>query len=231
MSHTFLDDFQDRKRQVRHYLAVVAKAERESGIGASRVQEGRLLTLRAGTFLVLYNMVEATTRGALDAIHDRITTSEAPFTLLSLSLRKEVIRLFKKSADPSVNHTLDDFPSAFVAVALSDRVKLSGNVDARAIRDLADCYGFSHQTNAAITRNGTDLLTIKRNRNDLAHGLKTFEEIGRDHAAAELQLLSRRSMRYMDGIMLNIVTYLDNELYLDHPPRRITIPPLSTFAT
>lgn len=109
MTYTFLDDFEERKRQVRHYLAVVSNTEREAGLGATRVLGGRLLTLRAGAFLVLYNLIEATARGAVDAIHDKITTSEVPFTRLTLSLRKEVIRLFKKSADPATDHTMDDF--------------------------------------------------------------------------------------------------------------------------
>jgi hypothetical protein len=215
MSYTFLEDFEERKRQVRHYLAVVSKAEREGGLGTSRVQEGRLLTLRAGTFLVLYNLVEATARGAVEAIHDKITTSEVPFTRLTISLRKEVIRLFKKGADPATDHTMDDFPSAFVAIALDQGIKLSGTVDARIIRELAECYGFSDQTDKALTRDGSDLITIKRNRNDLAHGRKTFEEIGRDYTSVDLLLLSRRAMRYMDGILNNVAFYLDNENYLD----------------
>jgi hypothetical protein len=61
----------------------------------------------------------------------------------------------------------------------------------------------------------------------LAHGLKTFEEIGRDHAASELLLLARRSMRYMDGILNNIASYLDGEFYLESPPSALQIPPLS----
>lgn len=227
MTYTFLQDFEDRKRQVRHYLAVVSKSERETGMGATRVEEGRLLTLRAGTFLILYNLVEASTRGAIEAIHDKITASEAPFDLLTTSLRKEVVRLFKKEADPSTNHTLDDFPSAFVAIALAHGTRLSGNVDAKTIREMAECYGFSHQTKKHVTRDGSDLVIIKRNRNDLAHGNKTFEEIGRDHTAFELLLLTRRSMRYMDEILNNVAAYLDGELYLEFPPSALLIEPLS----
>lgn len=215
MTHSFLNDFDDRKRQVRHYLAVVSKAERETGLGPTRVQEGRLLTLRAGTFLVLYNLIEATTRGAIEAIHDKITTSGVPFTALTLCLRKETIRLFKKGADPASNHTMDDFPAAFVTVALDQGIKLSGTVDAKAIRELSLCYGFSSQTDRDLTRDGSDLLMVKRNRNDLAHGLKTFEEVGRDYTSVQLHLLTRRATRYMDGILQNIAAYLDAEDYLE----------------
>jgi MAE_28990/MAE_18760-like HEPN len=227
MTDTFLQDFEDRKRQVRHYLAVVSRAEREAGMGATRVQEGRLLTLRAGTFLILYNLIEASTRGAIEAIHDKITTSGAHFTYLTPTLRKEIVRLFKKVADPSTDSTMEDFPGAFVAIAFAHGIKLSGNVDAKAIREIGECYGFSHQTETRLTRDGSDLVVIKCNRNDLAHGNKTFEEIGRDHAAPELLLLARRSMRYMDGILNNIGKYLDGEHYLERPPSKLNFRPLS----
>jgi len=88
-------------------------------------------------------------------------------------------------------------------------------VDAKAIRELGECYGFSCATNAKFTRDGSDLLTIKRNRNDLAHGRKSFEVVGRDYTLQDLLLLTRRSMRYMDGVLSNIGNYLDEQLYLE----------------
>jgi hypothetical protein len=215
MTHAFLQDFAERKRQVRHYLAVVSRAEREIGLRSSHVKEGRLLTLRAGTFLVLYNLIEATTRGAIEAIHDKITISEVPFPALRLSLRREVVRLFKRGADPKKNHTMEDFPAAFVAIALAQGIGLSGNVDAKLIRELGECYGFPCETKSEITRNGSDLLTIKTNRNDLAHGSKAFEEVGRNYASIDLLLMTRRSMMFMDGILNNVATYLDQEHYLE----------------
>jgi|SRR5579862_394852 len=211
----FQQDFEDRKRHVRHYLAVVTAAERNFDKNKSQALEGQLLVLRAGTFLVLYNLVEATTRAAIDAIHDKITTSGVCFSDLILSLRKEAIRLFKRGANPSTDHTWDDFHAAFVAIALEQRIALSGAVDARAIRELGVRYGFSCDTNRAVTRDGSDLVRIKSNRNDLAHGIKTFEEVGRDITALELLLLTRRSMRYMSGVLNNIGLYLDNEEYLE----------------
>lgn len=220
MTQPLLHDFEDRKRQVRHYLAVVMKAERTARIGtATSAENGRLLILRAGTFLVLYNLIEATTRGAIEAIHDKITTQAVPFGSLTITLRGEVVNRFKRGsgANSAKLHTMADFPSAFVAVTLAQGIDLSGNVDAKAIRELGSCYGFSCITENSRTRDGSDLVTIKQNRNDLAHGRKTFEEVGRDHTSTELILLSRRAMRYMGEIAMNVSLYLDNEDYLDKP--------------
>lgn len=215
MTAGFISDFDDRKRQVRHYLGIVISAERRASLGkTTRAQERRLLTLRAGTFLVLYNLVEATTRGAVQAIHDQITTEQVPFGILTIGLRTEVVRWFKQGANPAVNHTMDNLPSRFVAIALDQEIRFSGNVDARYIRKLGSCYGFSCETGGK-GRGGTDLVIIKDKRNNLAHGLQTFEEVGRDYTARDLRELARRSLSFMDEILKNISAYLEERRYLE----------------
>jgi HEPN superfamily protein len=217
MTAAFISDFEDRKRQIRHYLAIALSAERIASLErATRAQERRLLTLRAGTFLIVYNLIEATTRGAVEAIHDKIMTEQVPFGLLTVGLRTEVVRRFKRDADPKVNHTMDDLPSAFVAIALDRGVELSGNVDAKLIRGLAACYGFSCETTKEKTWGGSDLVTIKSNRNALAHGLQTFEEVGRDYPSHELLALTRRSLLFMREILSNVATYLDSQGYKEN---------------
>ena len=219
MSSEFLANFNDRKRQVRHYLAIVVAAERRATLGKTTItQERRLLTLRAGTFLLLYNLIEATTRIAIDAIHDRIVTERVPFTLLNLGLRKEVLRRFILDANPAKNHTMADLPVEFVAIALDQSIKLSGNVDARRIRSLAECYGFSSVTTREQTWFGSDLLTIKSQRNALAHGFQSYEDIGRDYPARELLAISRRSIAYMAEMLSNISAYLDGGGYKEAKP-------------
>jgi hypothetical protein len=210
-----ISDFEDRRRQVRHYLAIVLGSERATPAGlATFAQERRLLTLRAGTFLLFYNLIEASTRAAIDAIHDRILTDKEPFDRLIPSLRKEAVKRFKKHANVESYHgLLPGFPSAFVAVAMAESADFSGNVDAKIIRELGVTYGFSCIT-PAETWAGSDLVTIKAVRNDLSHGRKTFEEVGRDYPATELLAISRRAMPYMRCILGNVSEFLDEKHYL-----------------
>lgn len=209
-------DFEDRRRQVKHYLAIVLGSERATPAGsATLAQERRLLTLRAGTFLIFYNLIEASTRAAIDAIHDRILTDQESFDRLIPCIRKETVKRFKKHAKTEAHHgLLPSFPSAFVAVALAKGPELSGNVDARAIRELGVTYGFSCNT-PPETWGGSDLLTIKTARNDLSHGRKTFEDVGRDYPATELLAINRRALPYMRCILGNISEYLDERRYLE----------------
>lgn len=209
-------DFEDRRRQVRHYLAIVLGSERATPAGTSTfAQERRLLTLRAGTFLLFYNLIEASTRAAIDAIHDRILTDQETFERLIPCIRKEAVKRFKKYAKAeSHSGLLPGFPSAFVAVAMAESADFSGNVDAKVIRDLGATYGFSCVT-PQETWGGSDLVMIKGVRNDLSHGRKTFEEVGRDYPATELLAISRRALPYMRSILSNVAEYLEEKRYLN----------------
>jgi|JI10StandDraft_1071094.scaffolds.fasta_scaffold179152_2 hypothetical protein len=214
MTSRFVPDFEDRKRQIRHYLAVVSSVERSTKIGkSSRAQERRLLTLRAGTFLMLYNLVEASTRGAIETIHDQIVTEQVPFGQLTEQLRRETLKKFRLPSDLPAAFGVIDFPIEFVTIALDQEIKLSGNVDAKFIRKLGECYGFSCESDKGTTWGGSDLLTIKTNRNDLSHGRKTYEEVGRDYPFRELLALTRRALFFMSAILANVDDYLESKSY------------------
>ena len=94
----------------------------------------------------------------------------------------------------------------------------SGNVDARRLREIAAIYGFSTDSNRSLTHDGAELLTIKNIRNDLAHGLKTYEEVGRDYPIKRLLEISIRATAYMAAILDNVSAYLDAEEFREVPP-------------
>ena len=69
-----------------------------------------------------------------------------------------------------------------------------------------------------IGSNGSPLATslkVKANRNDLAHGLKSFEEVGRDYTVEEIISIKQEVVEYLDRILKNIQDYLNNQEYLD----------------
>lgn len=215
MNFAFWDDYHSRRSQVRRYLAVVMWAERKMRIGGGRKMEtDRLHVLRAGTFLILYNLVEASARGALDAIYDTMLTNRIRFEDLNAEIRREVVKGFIRNAKPDVHAMMTDVPVEFVAASLDAEHHFSGNVDARLIRNIAKSYGFSVDTDMARTRGGQDLLTVKNHRNDLAHGAKTYDEVGRNFTARELLEIGLRTMAYVEGILANVRDYLEKGGYL-----------------
>jgi hypothetical protein len=91
-------------------------------------------------------------------------------------------------------------------------------VDARLIKQIAEKYGFSYQTDLAKTKNGQNFVVIKSNRNDLAHARKSFEQVGRDKTIEELLEIKQEVVKYLRQILEKIRDYLDNEEYLKLSP-------------
>jgi hypothetical protein len=217
VTYDFETDFQIRKQQVRHYLAILVAIEKMTRAGRSTPrQNARLLTARAGAFLLLYNLVEASMRSAIQEIHDRIAVDSVPFEALTPSLKREAMRRFKLAADPEQHHGTTDLPSAFVAIALEGGVDMAGNVDARHIRALSKVYGFSLDV-PDHTWGGSDLVIIKSARNDLAHGHVTFADLGRDYGIDRIREISLRSLGYMRAILGNVSIFLEQKRYLQGP--------------
>lgn len=208
-----LTDFSERRMQVLHYLEAIARAERGARRGEHKAQAvARLNVLRAGTFLILYNLIEASVRSLVESIHYEIVSKSVPFQTLKQSIRRDVVRNFKSRSDPDAQKDMTDVPVQLVAVALDldSGYPFSGNVDARKIRDVAEIYGFDIVADPAF-RDGADLVTIKRARNDLAHGVKTYDEVGRDYTLGDLKDLSSRSLGYVEAVLRAVDRFLINE--------------------
>jgi hypothetical protein len=78
--------------------------------------------------------------------------------------------------------------------------------------NLADRYGFSHRTTAR-TQGGAVLVVVKRERNDLAHGHKSFAECGRDLTYKNLLTTKNQAILYTRQILKNLDHYIDNKHY------------------
>ena len=58
-------------------------------------------------------------------------------------------------------------------------------------------------------------MTVKNNRNDLAHGIKSFAEVGKDKSADELIEIKNKVVEYLRQILEKIEIYLENQEYLE----------------
>ena len=86
----------------------------------------------------------------------------------------------------------------------------SGNLDARAIRETAKRFGFAAPTGQQFTM----LQTVKDLRNDLAHGVKSFAEVGRNASPSDLEQARLQTVEILSQTLQNISGYLQNQLYL-----------------
>lgn len=70
-------------------------------------------------------------------------------------------------------------------------------------------YGLPHNTQ--IT--GEKLLIIKRNRNILAHGEKSFSELGRIYSQQDINKYYKECNEFLNEYILNLETYIREKKY------------------
>ncbi len=225
MTRVFFQDFNERSKEVSKYFIFLKSLEQattkismEDLNGNPKIKEvdsDLLKTLKASAFLLLYNLVEATMRNAITTIFDELRTQGISYDDIKPELKKIVLRNFKKRSFDHLFSTINTIAFDIITAGFDENDLFSGNLDGRKIRETASEYGFSHQTDYAKTGDGNDLLTVKTNRNNLAHGFKTFTEVGRDKTADELLEIKNKVVRYLRQILVNIDQYLSNQDYLD----------------
>jgi hypothetical protein len=172
-------------------------------------------TLKANGFLLLYNLVESTMRNAIEAIFDEFKNQSISFDQLKPEIKMIVLQNLKNRSPKKIHLHINQISLDIITATFEREELFSGNVDARLIKEIAKKYGFSCQTDFAKTKNGQNLVVIKDNRIDLAHGLKSFEDVGRDKTIEELLEIKEEVIQYLRQILENIKTYLDNQEYLD----------------
>jgi hypothetical protein len=217
MDSTLLEDFKERSKEVTTYFSIFNQYSTESkttNYGKNTNLELEQ-TLKATGFLLLYNLIEATMRNGIEAIFTDITNKNISFDILKPEIQLIILDNVKKNKSPkNLLKNLNNISIDIISASFSSDKLFSGNVDSRKIKDIAGLYGFSCETDPLQTQNGNDLLRIKNNRNDLAHGFKSFEEVGRGTNTEELLDIKDRVINYLQGIVENIEDYISKKEYL-----------------
>lgn len=172
-------------------------------------------TLKANGFLLLYNLVESTMRNAIESIFEEFKNKAVTFDQLKPELKLIVLQNLKNRSPQKIYLTINQLSTDIITATFEREELFSGNVDGRLIKEIADKYGFSYQTDFAKTQNKPNLVVIKSNRNDWAHGIKSFEEVGGYQTLEELLEMKEEVIEYLRQILENVKTYLDNQEYLD----------------
>lgn len=177
--------------------------------------------LKANTFLLLYNLSESCITNAIEEIYTTLHYERVSYDTLNEGVKKEIIKFLKNNISHSdfaseVNHIAYD-----IINQCFDKEKVfSGNVDAKEVRKIARKYGFSTvvmpvDLNGQLTHVNSDhLLKVKNQRNDLAHGIYSFEDCGGGVATSDLITIKNHVIAYLRQILNNIEKYIANKEYL-----------------
>lgn len=178
-------------------------------------------SIKANVVLMLYNAVESTLTKCLEKIHERISSQELKYCDLCDEIKLILAVYYEYSMEKSGNiHNkmkyvlqLSDFINGDVCFNISykDLTKkypmYSGNLDSKEIITVLKRYGIDYGERC------TELKTIKDDRNKLAHGEDSFEEIGRNLSVPQLEEMSNRAFGYLEKMVHEIEGYLEDERY------------------
>jgi len=219
-------DFEQRKKEVENYFSFLNILDKETTL-LKHVKDGQTIEesisrdtqriLIANSFLILYNLIEATIRNSIVEIYDKIQEDEVTYNKLSQSLKKIWIKSKTKNLkegnfnintlQSNVESIISNVIDNEIVLLTKDDIEISGNIDADKIRTLAKEIGFDK------TSNGSNLVTIKNKRNGLAHGNHTFYDVGKDFTVNDISLFKDETFLYLTDVITNIEKFITEKKY------------------
>ncbi len=220
-------DFEKRKEEIENYFKFlkifdddntkIRYLSNEGEIVTEKINTEFQITLIANSFLILYNLIEATVRNSIIEIYDKIEEEEITYETLSENLKKIWIKqkasklrennYRQDTLRESISEIANDILNKEIIKLDKNNIDISGNLDAQKIRDLADSIGFQK------TVNGRNLVSIKEKRNRLAHGEHTFYDVGKDYTVNEIDNFKNETFDYLADVISNIEDYISSSNY------------------
>lgn len=208
---------------------VVGRAPRDSSKtspehGSAETLDARdvLHSMKGAALLMIYNLVEATTREAFRELYQAAKVADAPFQALRREMQDAWIQQRTTTImDPlatrdTLRRTLGDsirdafrVPVRFQVDALFE----GGNLNHQRIHALCRSHGFALEPDPAC-RGGVSLESIRKARNDLAHGNATFEEVGRRTPLEEISRMKDESVLFLRALMDAVENHVQQRGFL-----------------
>ena len=225
------NDLETRKKEAENFIEYINKLENlehpekeQHSIMFSPIDLLLLNTsMKASVFLILYNVIESTTTSCLNLIHTEIIHNELKYSELNSSIKKIVLTYYYNAINKNndVVKTVDfkynqlefmggrtNFNITFNELSQYYQM-YSGNLDAKQIRNILLRYGID------FTNECAELKTIKDKRNKLAHGILSFEEVGRDLPIQYIKVLKDRAFVFLNDMTSVVEKYIEQKSYKD----------------
>jgi MAE_28990/MAE_18760-like HEPN len=217
-----VQEFQERVAEIESYLdfvrtvsdgsTLLRRASDNTPAYTSASQDNLLRTFKASALLMLYNLMESSVKNSVESIFDELEKQTVSFDDCREEIRLVVLGNMKQHSAPKLLSMLSILTTDVVTETFRKADIFSGNIDAREIKGVARQYGFSEPKSR-----GDRLLTVKTQRNDLAHGSKSFAEVGRSFSVEDILQIKQDVIDYLREMLNNITAYLDAKSYLIAP--------------
>lgn len=227
----------DRLAEVDHYLTLLEalEATRTPSPKSLEGRGGRVLKwatndrtvkiLKANLFVLIYNVVEATTRDCIEAVWVKVGNERIGPLGLNPRTRKvwsgarfrraEAFDASAKVYREILWDLMEDVANGRTGSVDVKKILPAGNLSNTELRRLCEEHGIPFNAPKG-SRDGIDLVTVKRCRNDLAHGTRSFEETGAQFALSDLLDIRKRSASYLRQFVRSVARYIASSAYRQH---------------
>jgi hypothetical protein len=227
-----IEDFEQRARDIRSYLRMLERMEvpgsvlrRPSGsrTHSVAVEENWRVIGKATAYLLLYNLVESAVRSGLDRLYLAVEADQCTCQTLSRSIRSVWIdqkhrAVRHENASPvnyrqAASELVEEIVQKRIVQLSAEELPGAGSLDAARIRDVCR----RHDLELKVHKNakgGSSLVTVKSQRNALAHGDKSFAECGRDVTLKDLQQTAKETEIYVRGFLRSLERFIAKKRYM-----------------
>lgn len=194
--------------------------------------------LKSNTILLLYNLIEGTINVLLNEYFGVLNRENKEYNKYKLPIKKIWLKYKHRSfssgdmkKDEYIIRTIETLLSEIIEIKpktikdseLGERIlhnydayisetnsnEISGNLDARKIRELFVLYGLPN-----IDKKCDSMVKVKNKRNNLAHGNETFAQVGSNFTIKELFQMKDEIVDFLNYLIIETETYITNQGFL-----------------
>ncbi len=229
----FIKDFNRRVAEIQKYFELVDKIEQLGALSSKSIifPSGEYIVdsdikkiLQSHCYLLLYNLVKSSIRNGITAIHDVILVEQLTYKDLSPKIKRLWLLNDKSKSfrDSYIKKdSIADNLQELIRSVLNDEmvsldpsnIPISGNLDAKTIKELIDMYGFFGNLGVA-SREIDDILNfVVKIRCDLAHGNVSFCDASSQILWSKLVDDKDKLVKYLTHLLNNVDDYIEKKKY------------------
>ena len=198
-------EFTKRIAEIEEYLAHLDELEKNTGFAVSLMN-----TMKSSALLMIYNAVESTMTNLLQDVFDHLQDNKVDFDSLNNKMKTLILSYSKRRSPASLVEKMSTSAIGLVVACFERADVFSGNLDCKKIRETLKEVGISSN----YSYSDRALLIDKSERNDLAHGAKSFSDCGKRYSTRELRDLFTRATTILKRVIADFESFLTAKAYV-----------------
>lgn len=187
------------------------------------INTSKIDTLRSTAYLLLYNLIESTIYNSITTIFDDIKDSGLKYSEVIDDVQKYWLNNIYKHNDNKKKETIietiinisNKITYEIIELA-SNEINYGGSLDAQKIFATAKSMKIDINNVHLIyekTKHGESLVDVKKKRNWLAHGEKSFIEVGSASTFSHLDDTRKNICDFLNEFITSVEIYVSNKHY------------------